>query len=104
MKKFFNIGLVRGLVFQVIGTLAGAGLVSGIRALKGTARLGGGPGDIWVFRRSLGGRRDFWHSRVPLIGTRVLNDWIEWAKGKETPEHHADPPGLNEILWPVVGP
>ena len=40
MKKFMQIGLLRGLVFQIIWTALGAGFVSGIRALMG----------LWVWR------------------------------------------------------
>ena len=35
MKRFFSSALMRGLLWQLIGTLLGAGLVTGIRALMG---------------------------------------------------------------------
>ncbi|MFN2145478.1 MAG: cbb3-type cytochrome c oxidase subunit I [Anaerolineales bacterium] len=101
MKKFFNIGLVRGLIFQVIGTLVGAGLVSGIRALEGLP--------VWVVDQvTFGFSEGAWvvggifGALAFLYGTRVLDDWIEWAKGNETPEHHEDPPGLIKYFGPSM--
>ena len=35
MKNFFSTALARGLFWQLIGTLVGAGLVTGIRAAMG---------------------------------------------------------------------
>ena len=37
-----------------------------------------------------------------LIGSGVLTDWFEWAKGNETPEHRADPPGWRKYFGPSM--
>jgi cytochrome c oxidase subunit 1 len=101
MKKFFRIGLVRGLIFQVVGTLLGAGLVSGIRGLRGLP--------MWaVDQVSFGFSEGAWVVGGIfgvigfLIGSGVLDDWYQWAKGKETPEHHSDPPGLLKYFGPSM--
>ena len=101
MKRFFSIGLVRGLIFQIIGTLVGAGLVSGIRAMKGLP--------VWVVDQvSFGFSEGAWvvggifGTLAFLYGSKVLDDWIEWAKGNETEDHHADPPGLIRYFGPSL--
>jgi cytochrome c oxidase subunit 1 len=101
MKKFFSIGLIRGLIFQIVGTLFGAGLVTGIRVAQGK------PG--WVVDQvSFGFSEGAWvvggifGTLAFLYGTRVLDDWIEWAKGNQTEEHHADPPGLQRYFGPSL--
>jgi len=82
-------GITRGLVFQVIGTLVGGFFVTGIRALMGLQTLGGFffTEPAWVFG-GLVGVLSF------LGGVGALSDWFKWAKGEETPEHHADPEGF----------
>ncbi|GAB4493830.1 MAG: cytochrome c oxidase subunit I [Anaerolineales bacterium] len=88
-------GVVRGLVFQVIGTLAGILLVTAIRAAMGLtffdpAKFGFHEG-AWVFG-ALTGAVAF------LAGVGALTDWWKWAKGEETPEHHADQPGWRKYF------
>ena len=67
MKKFFSIGLVRGLVWQVIGTAAGMGLLGAIRALMGLpwktepAMVFGGVVGAITFLAGIGTMRDWWH-------------------------------------------
>ena len=101
MKKFFNLGLVRGLVFQIFGTLAGAGLVSGIRALMGLS--------VWTWDQvNFGFSEGAWvvggvfGVMAFLYGTRVLDDWIKWAKGIPTSDHHQDPPGIAKYFGPSL--
>ena len=90
---FFGIygyrGITRGLVFQVVGTLLGGLLITGIRALMGSDNLFGTfffSEPAWVFG-GLVGVISF------LFGVGVVRDWTQWARGIDTPEHHEDPPG-----------
>jgi len=82
-------GITRGLVFQVIGTLAGGLFITLIRLLMGlqvtSSFLFTEP--AWVFG-GLVGVLSF------LAGVGALTDWFKWAKGEETPEHHHDPEGF----------
>lgn len=83
MKKLFSLGLMRGLVAQFIGTLAGGLFVTAIRALMGLPAFDkfffSEP--AWVFG-GLVGAISF------LIGVGAVTDWFKWAKGESTPEHH----------------
>jgi cytochrome c oxidase subunit 1 len=86
-------GITRGLVFQVVGTLVGALFVTGIRALMKLALFG--PvmftEPAWVFG-ALVGVISF------LVGVGVMDDWIKWARGIDTPEHHEDEPGWQKYF------
>ena len=83
MKKLFSLGLMRGLVAQFIGTLAGGLFVTAIRALMGLPAFDkfffSEP--AWVFG-GLAGAISF------LIGVGAVTDWFKWAKGETTHEHH----------------
>lgn len=88
-------GIVRGLVFQVIGTLAGILLVSAIRAAMqltffDPARFGFHE-SAWVFG-ALAGAVSF------LAGVGALTDWWKWAKGETTHDHHEDIPGWRKYF------
>ncbi len=88
-------GIVRGLVFQVVGTLAGIFLFSAIRAAMGLtffdpAKFGFHEG-AWVFG-ALVGAVSF------LAGVGALTDWWKWAKGEETHDHHEDTPGWRKYF------
>jgi len=82
-------GITRGLVFQVIGTLAGGLFITLIRLLMGLSTTSGFlfTEPAWVFG-GLVGVLSF------LTGVGALTDWFKWAKGEETPEHHHDPEGF----------
>ena len=85
MKKFFSTALARGLFWQFIGTLVGAGLVTGIRVLMGlsaTAKFFFTE-PAWV----LGG---FFGVLFFLAGSGAVSDWFKWARGIDTPEHHEE--------------
>ncbi|HEX2980220.1 MAG TPA: cbb3-type cytochrome c oxidase subunit I [Anaerolineaceae bacterium] len=76
MRKLLSLGIVRGLIAQVIGTALGMGLVGLIRALMGlpwktepAAVAGAFMGAVFF-----------------LIGVGVLKDWFAWARGDEIPE------------------
>lgn len=101
MKKVFSIGLIRGLVFQIFWTVVGAGFVSVIRVIMGLewwkwddANFGFTEG-AWVVG-GLFGVIGF------LFGTRVLDDWVKWAKGQPTSDHHEDPPGIRRYFGPSL--
>jgi cytochrome c oxidase subunit 1 len=86
-------GITRGLVWQVIGTLIGAGVITGIRAVMGLEYVG--PflftEPAWVFG-ALVGVVSF------SFGVGVVSDWMKWARGIDTPEHHEDEPGWQKYF------
>ena len=84
-------GITRGLVFQIVGTLVGGLLITGIRAVMGLKAFGSFffTEPAWVFG-GLVGVLSF------LSGVGALSDWFKWAKGEETSEHHTDPEGFQK--------
>jgi cytochrome c oxidase subunit 1 len=86
-------GITRGLLYQILGTLIGGFLVTGIRALMGLQLFGGFffTEPAWVFG-ALAGDVSF------LFGVGVVTDWIKWARGIDTPEHHEDKPGWEKYF------
>jgi cytochrome c oxidase subunit I len=84
MKKILSLGLVRGVIWQVIGTGVGILVVVLVRLLM---RLPAWKAEPAVVVGALFGALFF------LYGTGVLDDWIKWAAGEETPEH-VDETGL----------
>jgi cytochrome c oxidase subunit I len=76
-----SIGLVRGLIFQVFGTIAGMLLVIAIRLLVGLPPWAAEP--AWVVGALVG-------AAAFIYGTGVLGDWLRWTRGEETPEHPVD--------------
>lgn len=95
---FFGIygyrGITRGLVYQVIGTLVGALLITGLRALMGLDNIFGVyffSEPAWVLGGVVG-------AVSFLFGVGVVHDWVQWARGIDTPEHHADEPGWEKYF------
>jgi cytochrome c oxidase subunit I len=87
-------GITRGLVFQVIGTLVGALFITGIRALVGSKAIFGTflfSEPAWVFG-ALVGDVSF------VFGVGVMRDWVNWARGIDTPDHHEDEPGWEKYF------
>jgi MFS family permease len=86
-------GITRGLVYQVLWTLIGGFFVTGIRAAMGLSAFGGFlfTEPAWVFG-ALTGAVAF------LFGVGVMDDWVKWARGIDTPEHHEDEPGWGKYL------
>ena len=89
-------GITRGLVWQVVGTLLGALVVTGIRALLGAENqnlfgtyLFSEP--AWVVG-ALVGVISF------VFGSGAVADWMQWARGIDTPDHHADEPGWQKYF------
>ena len=75
--KFYRLSLVRGLGYMVIGTLVGALITILIRLLMGLPAWNAEP--VLVAGAVLG-------SAAFMYGTGVLDDWLKWAKGIDTPE------------------
>jgi cytochrome c oxidase subunit 1 len=87
-------GITRGLVWQVLGTLIGAFFVTGIRAVMGLSTFGEAfffSEPAWVFG-ALVGVISF------IFGVGVVDDWMKWARGIDTPEHHEDVPGWEKYF------
>jgi cytochrome c oxidase subunit 1 len=89
-------GITRGLVWQIIGTMLGALFVTGIRALGGAesqdlfgAYVFSEP--AWVFGAFVG-------VISFLFGVGVVHDWMQWARGIDTAEHHEDEPGWEKYF------
>ncbi len=86
-------GITRGLVFQVVGTILGGLFVTLIRFLLNLDTFGAFffTEPAWVFG-ALVGVISF------LFGVGVMDDWVKWAKGMDTPEHHEDEPGWEKYF------
>lgn len=85
MKKFFSTALVRGLFWQLIGTLVGAGIVTGIRVLMGLSAT-----DKFFFTEPAWVLGGLFGVLFFLGGNGVVSDWFKWARGIDTPEHHEE--------------
>ncbi len=85
MTKLYRIGLVRGLIWQAVGTAVGFGLFTALRAVLGLAFKAE---PAWVFGMMFG-------AIAFLVGLGAFTDWFRWAKGEATPEPEEvqDPPG-----------
>jgi cytochrome c oxidase subunit 1 len=75
--RFYKLSIVRGLVFQVIGTLLGAVIAIMLRLLLGMSAWRAEP--VLVAGALLG-------AIFFMFGTGVLDDWLKWAKGEDTPD------------------
>jgi cytochrome c oxidase subunit I len=76
MRKITSIGLVRGLIWQILGTAVGFGLLTAIRAALGL-KFWAEP--AWVLG-GLVGALSF------MAGIGAFTDWFRWVKGEETLE------------------
>ena len=83
----FSISLVFGLIGMAIGTLIGMGLVILVRLAMGLPVWDPIPEPVWVVGGIVG-------TVGFVLGTGVMDDWIRWAKGQETPEHPEANPQL----------
>ena len=84
MMSLMDLGLVRGLVGQVLGTLAGMAIVMAIRIAAGMEAWSTEP--VWVAGMIVG-------AMGFLIGVGGFTDWSKWWVGKETPFVHGPQPG-----------
>lgn len=81
MSILLRLGLIRGIVGQVVGTLLGMALVAGIR------RAAGLPEDLeagLVIGAILG-------VITFMLAAGVFTDWIKWIMGRKTPMRHGPP-------------
>jgi cytochrome c oxidase subunit 1 len=85
--KIGSIGLVRGLIWFVIGTLAGMLLVTLIRLVLGLPTWNPGTFGFTEPAWVMGGLVGF---ITFMLGTGVTNDWIQWSRGKQTDTHPRD--------------
>jgi cytochrome c oxidase subunit 1 len=76
-----SLGLIRGLVGQAVGTLAGYGLVTVLRSAFGLEENK----DLAVLVGGILGAILF------LLFAGVLSDWLRWGGGKKTPLRHGPP-------------
>lgn len=81
----WSLGLVRGLVGQVVGFVTGMLLVM-------AARLALGMDPVWSQEPALVGGIVLGAISF-LIGVGALSDWFKWMRGIPTPLHHGPPPG-----------
>ncbi len=79
-----SLGLVRGVVAQIIGTGLGMALVAIIRVLLGLDPWE--PEPVTVVGCIVG-------ILCFLVGAGSFNDWFKWTQGEETPMHHGPPSG-----------
>jgi cytochrome c oxidase subunit 1 len=79
-----SLGLVRGIIAQVVGTGLGIALVVIVRLLMGLDAWA--PEPVVVVGGMVG-------TIAFLVGAGSMNDWFKWAGGKETPMHHGPPEG-----------
>jgi len=82
MSTILSLGLVRGILAQIIGTALGMGLTAVIRVLLGVPAWNAEP--VTVVGAIVGGI-------AFLIGAGAVSDWFKWARGQETPLHHGPP-------------
>jgi cytochrome c oxidase subunit 1 len=81
MKKHSPLGIFRGFIWQIFGTILGIGIVTGIRALTGLPAWKAEP--AIVFGALLG-------ALLFLYGVGAVDDWLKWAAGKETEDNLDD--------------
>lgn len=93
MRKLPSSALARGLIWQLGAWLAGAAILTGIRALMGLSALG--PffftEPAWVFG-ALVGVFGF------IVGSGVADDWYRAARGEDIPETRDDPRGWRKYI------
>lgn len=88
-KGILSVGLVRGLIAMLVGYLLGMGLVTIIRLIVGLPVWA--PEPAWVVGGLFG-------ALAFMYGVGAVSDWIQWALGKSTPDHHEDSPGLRKYF------
>lgn len=83
--SLMSLGLVRGLVWQAVGTVLSLFAVALIRLFAGMELVWGSEGG-WVIAILIGGI-------AFLAGVGAMDDWFQWWKGFETPMRHGPPEG-----------
>jgi cytochrome c oxidase subunit 1 len=101
-SNILSIGLVRGLIYMLIGWVVGTLFVTIVRLVMGlpaflpldpTAKTYLFTEPAWVFGAIVG-------VAAFMLGTGTMNDWLKWTNGQETPEHPKDafPSGWRRYL------
>jgi cytochrome c oxidase subunit 1 len=88
MRKIYSIGLVRGVLWQILGTALGIGILTGIRYWMGLTPWKAEP--AFVFGALLG-------ALFFLYGIGVVDDWIKVAAGREI--HEPDESGWGRMRY-----
>jgi cytochrome c oxidase subunit 1 len=83
--EVLSLGLVWGIIGQVIGTILGMGLVMLIRLLMGLPAWDAESSEQVIVFGTMFGGVGF------MAGVGSLTDWFKWALGQETPMHHGPP-------------
>ncbi|MGW8252122.1 MAG: hypothetical protein ACWGO1_15890, partial [Anaerolineales bacterium] len=78
----FSIGMIRGILFLIVGLLLGMGIVTGVRAVMGLPAWS--PNGAWTVGAIFG-------TAAFIYGVGAIRDWLNWANGEETPEHPEAP-------------
>lgn len=81
--SLMQLGLVRGLIGQVLGTLVGMLVIVIARALLGMDPVWSDE-PAWVMGAVFG-------AVGFMLGVGVMDDWIKWMRGIATPMHHGAP-------------
>ena len=89
MRKIYSIGLVRGILWQILGTALGIGILTGIRYLMGLAPWKAE--SAFVFGSLLGGLSF-------VYGIGAVDDWIKVANGEEVHEPDESDWGLKRYF------
>lgn len=79
-----SLGLVRGLVGQLTGTVIGMAVAILVRLMLGMSAWSVEP--VWVTGIAFG-------AIGFMVAIGAVHDWIQWIRGKKTPLHHGPPPG-----------
>jgi cytochrome c oxidase subunit 1 len=79
-----SLGLVRGVLAQIVGTALGMALVVVVRLMMGIAAWKAEP--ALVVGAMLG-------VIAFMLGAGTMKDWFKWVGGEETPLHHGPPAG-----------
>lgn len=82
--SLMSLGLVRGLVGQLAGTVIGMAFAMLVRVMMGLPAWA--PEPVWVTGMVVG-------AIGFLYAAGAITDWLKWMQGIETPLHHGPPPG-----------
>ncbi|MFQ5398469.1 MAG: cbb3-type cytochrome c oxidase subunit I [Anaerolineae bacterium] len=77
-----SLGLIRGIIGQIIGAVVGMALVTVIRMAVGLPPWKAEPAVVTGALTSAVGF---------MLAVGALNDWIKWIQGKDAPIHHGPP-------------
>ncbi len=84
--RFFSTGFFRGIVGQVLGTIVGIMLVTGLRAI----RIGVDAAIADIEPAVVGGAA--LGAIAFMVGVGVFDDWFKWVRGEKTSDHHEPDP------------